>query len=76
MRPAALELLEAAAEDGACEAARLVSRRKLPVTRTRLVSDGHRTRVLAAWLEDHGLYGVGEQGRRRRAQRAGVMEER
>lgn len=51
------------AEEGTREAAELASRRHVPARSTRLTDDtaALRTRVLAAWLEDHSIYGTGEQ---------------
>lgn len=53
-------LREHAAEEGSCEAVALVRK---PAVRPREL-DARCTRVLAAWLEDHSVYGVGEQGKR------------
>jgi hypothetical protein len=51
------------AEEGTREAAELASRRHVPARTTRLTDDTatRRTRVLAAWLQDHSIYGTGEQ---------------
>lgn len=59
-------LREDAADEGSREAAALVAGRRPTVRSTRPRElDARCTQVLAAWLEDHSIYGVGEQGRRR-----------
>lgn len=62
-RSAVAQLREQWAEEGACEAARLAARRHVPERTTRLTDEtaALRTRVLAAWLQDHSIYGTGEQ---------------
>jgi hypothetical protein len=58
-------LREHAADEGSCEAAELVTGRRPLVRSTRLRElDARCTQVLAQWLEDHSVYGVGEQGKR------------
>jgi hypothetical protein len=51
------------AEEGTRMAVELASRRHVPARTTRLTDDTatRRTRVLAAWLQDHSIYGTGEQ---------------
>ena len=62
MRAAVRLLREDAAEEGSREAVALVVGRK-PAVRPREL-DARCTQVLAQWLEDHSVYGVGEQGKR------------
>lgn len=57
-RAAVLALRDEAAEEGRQDAARHLLVRRSSVSRA-----GCRTQVLAAWIEDHGIYGVTEQGR-------------
>lgn len=54
-RAAVLALRDEAAEEGRQDAARHALVRRTSFDRS------HRTQVLAAWIEDHGIYGVGEQ---------------
>lgn len=58
-------LREHAADEGSREAAELVTTRRPAVRSTRPRElDARCTQVLAQWLEDHSVYGVGEQGKR------------
>jgi hypothetical protein len=65
MRAAVRLLRESAADEGSREAVALVTVRKPSVRSTRPRElDARCTQVLAQWLEDHSVYGVGEQGKR------------
>ena len=68
MSARAIDLLRAAwAEEGRLDAAERASRRRERVRSTRTTDDTRdtrherRTQVLAVWLQDHSIYGTGEQ---------------